>query len=71
MLEFTTQKNIVCGKKIDQGASGEPLIYPTESLLHQILYLKENNDPPTDPLVRIRSPSGKWKISPPPQFHGH
>ena len=59
MIELTTKKNGVRGKKIGQVELGEPLLLPIVSLLFCILYLKKQNTNPIATLAYFISPTGK------------
>ena len=49
-LEFTTQKNGVCGEVIGLGRSGSLLLCPVCALAHRVIHLRRHNAPPGTPL---------------------
>ena len=49
-LEFTTQKNGVCGEVIGLGRSGSLLLCPVHALAQRVIHLRSHNAPPGSPL---------------------
>ena len=58
-LTFTTQNNGARGEKIGHKDSGEPLLFPKDSLLWRILHLRANKAPPSTPLDHVMNLTGR------------
>ena len=61
MLLFTTKNFGVKGEVVGQGPSGDPLLFPRDSLARRIIHLHKQNADKTRPVASFMTPKGSWK----------
>jgi len=54
-LEFTSQKNGVCGELIGLGKSGNAGFCPVTALINRVIHLRHHRAPPTTPLYSYKA----------------
>jgi hypothetical protein len=62
-LEFTTQKNMVCGEVLTHGCSGHSIACPVAAIIRRLKHLCSNNASPLTPLYHVYTPTGTSHVT--------